>query len=124
MSRLEDIRREAKSIQDYLEVNVSGEIVECIERLDTLGVYYARSGALQAEVKGIMGAKIAKMMGSEEGRALAASLSPSLAKTYFKGLTAEEEALEQWLDSINSACRQQCDNLRTIISFEKSRANI
>lgn len=124
MSRIEEIRKEAQTIQTYLEYNVSGEIAECIERLDTLGVFFARSGALQAEVKGFGSTKVAKLMGSDDGRALIATLSPSMAKTYIKGLTADEEALEAWLDSINSACRQQCENLRTIISYEKSRVNL
>lgn len=124
MSRIEEIRKEAQTIQAYLECNASGEIAECVERLDTLGVFFARSGALQAEVKGIVSTKVAKLMGSDDGRALIATLSPSMAKTYIKGLTADEEALEAWLDSINSACRQQCDNLRTIISYEKSRVNL
>lgn len=122
MARIDDIRKEAEGIQKYLECNLSGDINEMLDRLDTLGVYHARSGALQAEVKGMASAAIARAMG--DNKELIATLSASLVAKYLKGVTADIDALEAWLDNINSSCRQQCDNLRTIISYEKSRANI
>ena len=55
MARYDEIRREAQTMQEYLEINVGGEDVnEYLVRLDTLGVFYARSGALQAEVVGLL----------------------------------------------------------------------
>lgn len=124
MSRIEELKREAQAMQQYLENDKSDTIEEYIGRLNTLGVYYARSGAMLAEVKSLNNGEYAKLMCSEEGRALVASFSPSIAKAYFKGLTAEFEALEVWLDRINASCNKQCDNLRTLISYEKQRAQI
>lgn len=124
MARIDELRAEAKAMQKYLETNTSGTIEEYIDRLDTLGVYYARSGAMLAEVKSLNNAEYAKLMCCEEGRTLVSTFAPSIAKAYFKGLTAEYEALEVWLDRINAACNKQCDNLRTLISYEKQRAQI
>lgn len=123
MSRLEDLKREASILQEYLEVNIGGcDVNELMLRLDQLGVYYARSGAMHAEVVGLIDSATAKFMAENSDTII--SLSPSLVKTLIKGATAELNALERQIDRINAACSKQCDNLRTLISYEKARANI
>lgn len=123
MGRIDELRREAEAMQTYLEVNVGGSDVEqYIERLDTLGVYYARSGAMHAEVIGLIDSAIAKAMG--DNMELISKLPASLVQKYIKGATAELNGLERWIDRINASCNKQCDNLRTLISYEKQRAQI
>lgn len=108
-------------MQAYLEVNVGGsDINEYIDRLDTLGVYYARSGAMHAEIVGLIDSAIAKAMG--DNMELISKLPASLVQKYIKGATAELNGLERWIDRINASCSKQCDNLRTLISYEKQRA--
>lgn len=125
MARYDEIRREAQTMQEYLEINVGGgDINEYIDRLDTLGVYYARSGALQAEAVGLLNSSIAKLYKDDKSRELMTSMPTSLVQKYIKGATAEWEALEKWLDRINASCNKQCDNLRTLISYEKQRAQL
>ena len=123
MSRLDELKREAQAMQSYLEVNVGGgDANELMDRLDTLGVYYARSGAMHAEVVGLIDSAIAKFMGDNID--LLGKISPSLGQKMLKGATAELNALERWIDRINASCSKQCDNLRTLISYEKSRLNL
>lgn len=123
MARIDEIKREAQAMQSYLEVNVGGcDINEYIDRLDTLGVYYARSGAMHAEVVGLIDSTIAKFMG--DNVELLSKISPSLGQKMLKGATAELNGLERWIDRINASCNKQCDNLRTLISYEKQRAQI
>lgn len=123
MSRLDELKREAQAMQSYLEVNVGGgDANELMDRLDTLGVYYARSGAMHAEVVGLIDSAIAKFM--RENIELLGKISPSLGQKMLKGATAELNALERWIDRINASCSKQCDNLRTLISYEKSRLNL
>lgn len=123
MGRVEELRREASIIQDYLEVNIGGcDANDLMLRLDQLGVYYARSGAMHAEVVGLIDSATAKFMAENSDTIV--SLSPSLVKTLIKGATAELNALERKIDRINAACSKQCDNLRTLISYEKARATI
>jgi hypothetical protein len=123
MVRVEELRREASIIQDYLEVNIGGcDANDLMLRLDQLGVYYARSGAMHAEVVGLIDSATAKFMAENSDTIV--SLSPSLVKTLIKGATAELNALERQIDRINAACSKQCDNLRTLISYEKARATI
>ena len=123
MSRIERLRAEATAMQEYLEVNISGgDINELMDRIDTLGVYYARSGAMHAEIIGLIDSETAKIM--RDNLELITSLKPAIAQKYIKGAAAELNALERWLDRINAACSKQCDNLRTLISYEKQRAQI
>lgn len=125
MARIDEIRREAEMMQAYLEVNVGGgDINELIDRLDTLGVYYARSGAIHAELTGLIDSAIAKLYTDEKSAAIMTSLPASLVQKYIKGATADLNALERWIDRINASCNKQCDNLRTLISYEKQRAQI
>lgn len=123
MTRIDELKREAQAMQAYLEVNVGGgNVDEYIDRLDTLGVYYARSGAMHAEVVGLIDSTIAKFMG--DNVELLSKISPSLGQKMLKGATAELNGLERWIDRINASCNKQCDNLRTLISYEKQRAQI
>ena len=123
MSRIDELKREAEAMQSYLEINVGGgDINELMERLDTLGVYYARSGAIHAEVVSLIDSAIAKAMG--DNMELISKLPASLVQKFIKGATAELNGLERWIDRINASCSKQCDNLRTLISYEKSRANL
>lgn len=123
MARIEELKREAQAMQSYLEVNVGGgDANELMDRLDTLGVYYARSGAMHAEIVGLIDSAIAKFMG--DNIELLSKISPSLGQKMLKGATAELNALERWIDRINASCSKQCDNLRTLISYEKSRLNL
>lgn len=123
MARIDELKREAQAMQAYLEINVGGgNVEEYIDRLDTLGVYYARSGAMHAEVVGLIDSTIAKFMG--DNVELLSKISPSLGQKMLKGATAELNGLERWIDRINASCNKQCDNLRTLISYEKQRAQI
>ena len=123
MSRIDELKREAQAMQAYLEINVGGgNVDEYIDRLDTLGVYYARSGAMHAEMVGLIDSTIAKFMG--DNVELLSKISPSLVQKMLKGATAELNGLERWIDRINASCNKQCDNLRTLISYEKQRAQI
>jgi hypothetical protein len=123
MTHIEELRREADIIQSYLEVNIGGcDANELILRLDQLGVYYARSGAMHAEVVGLIDSATARFMA--DNTATITSLSPSLVKTLIKGATSELNALERKIERINATCSKQCDNLRTLISYEKQRAQL
>lgn len=117
MQRIEQIRKEARNIQMALECMNNPNIEAMIERLDQLGVYYARSGELLSEVVGMRDAAVATLFHDEKETII--SLSPSLATKLVNSSASELNALEKWLDRINASCKHQCDNLRTMISYEK-----
>ena len=122
MQRIEQIRKEARNIQMALECMKNPNIEAMIERLDQLGVYYARSGELLSEVVGMRDAAVARLFHDEKETII--SLSPSLATKLVNSSASELNALEKWLDRINASCKHQCDNLRTMISYEKERLKL
>ena len=72
MTRIEQIRREARDIQNLLECTTFSDIDSMVGRLDQLGVYYARSGALLSEVVGMRDAAVAKLFHDEKERLFSA----------------------------------------------------
>lgn len=122
MQRIEQIRKEARNIQMALECMNNPNIEAMIEHLDQLGVYYARSGELLSEVVGMRDAAVARLFHDEKETII--SLSPSLATKLVNSSASELNALEKWLDRINASCKHQCDNLRTMISYEKERLKL
>lgn len=122
MQRIEQIRKEARNIQMVLECMNTPNIEAMIERLYQLGVYYARSGELLSEVVGMRDAAVARLFHDEKETII--SLSPSLATKLVNSSASELNALEKWLDRINASCKHQCDNLRTMISYEKERLKL
>lgn len=122
MQRIEQIRKEARNIQMALECMNNPNIEAMIERLDQLGVYYARSGELLSEVVGMRDAAVARLFHDEKETII--SLSPSLATKLVNSSASELNALEKWLARINASCKHQCDNLRTMISYEKERLKL
>lgn len=122
MTRIEQIRKEAEDIQSLLECLNDSDINSMIGRLDQLGVYYARSGELLSEVVGMRDATISKLFHDE--RSVIAGLSASLANKLVDSSAWEFNALVKWLDRINAACKHQCNNLRTMISYEKERMRL
>ena len=77
MTRIDELSQEAEIIQAYLQVNTGGcDANELMLRLDQLGVYYARSGAMHAEVVGLIDSETAKFMTANTDTIT--TLSPSL----------------------------------------------
>lgn len=78
------------------------DIDSMVGRLDQLGVYYARSGALLSEVVGMRDAAVAKLFHDEKETIL--SLSPSLANKLIGSASSELNALESgWIGSMRRA---------------------
>jgi hypothetical protein len=51
------MREEARKIQDYLDITVSTDPAEIINRISTLMSYMSRSGEMHAKAKQILRAK-------------------------------------------------------------------
>lgn len=113
---------EIKTMQAYLEITPSGEAHEYIERLQTLGVYIARSGVLLAEAKKQLHFKQAEFY--ESHAEWLSKFSPSQVKEYMKARCYDEQYYVDWLDRINATCVHQSEGLRTLISYAKMEMTI
>lgn len=122
---MENLLKEAKDIQSYLEIECSNNPEEIEERLSAISVYKARSGEMLAQAK-----KLYRRKRSSE----IANTIINIAKQQFLSATAqnalvesiaEDEAfLVDWLDRINAACTLQTDALRSILSYEKEQLSL
>lgn len=84
--------------------------------------YEIKSWEIRQIVRILRDAAVAKLFHDEKETII--SLSPSLATKLVNSSASELNALEKWLDRINASCKHQCDNLRTMISYEKERLKL
>lgn len=122
MERIEALKNEARDIQDFLEIECSGEIAEMMDRLSRLNVYMARSGEMLSEAIEWQDRAINAAY-AEHGK-LILKMPASIADKFIKSNCAEQNALVKWLDRINATCKHQSDNLRTQISFAKEQLSL
>lgn len=116
------MKAEAQKIQDFLDVTVSSDPAELVDRIATLMTYMARSGEMYAQAKKILRAK----KSSEISKTIIAiakeqCLSASVQNALLDSICEEEAYLVDWLERINRSCTHQLDGLRTLLSYEKEQ---
>lgn len=119
------IIEEARKMQDYLDVTCSSDINEMIERISSLNAYMSRSGEMLAISKRELRKKKSSQINETIiSIAKAAHLSASVQNALLESICEEESFIVDWLERINRSCVHQCDNLRTLISYEKEQLRI
>jgi energy-converting hydrogenase Eha subunit C len=116
------VKDEAQKIQDYLDITVSTDPAEIIDRISTLMGYMSRSGEMFARAKQILRAKktneISKtilIIAKEQ------CLSASVQNALLDSICGDEAFMVDWLDRINRSCTHQLDALRSLLSYEKEQ---
>lgn len=120
--KLNQILLECKDIQGYLEVSLSDDPNELIERLTMLNTYLARSGMLLAEAKFLQDEGTAAVF-AEHAKAIL-KMPATVATKFIASQCKDENYLVNWLERINRACVHQSDNLRTQVSFTKEQLKL
>ena len=108
---MEELKKEAKDIQDYLEITCSDNPEEMVERIKDLSVYMARSGEMLAKAKYLYNQRT----------------TAEITKTIIaiaKAIAQEEQYLVDWLERINRCCTHQIEALRSLLSYEKENLRI
>ena len=121
----EEIKQEAQTIQDYLDIVVSDNPTEMSERISTLMSYMSRSGYMLAEAK----KDLRKKKTQEINRTIiaiarASHLSATVQNTLLDSICEEESYLVDWLERLNRSCTHQIDGLRSLLSFEKEELRL
>ena len=116
---------EARKMQDYLDITCSSDHEEMMQRVAFLNSYMSRSGEMWAIAK----RELRKKKSSQFNETIisiakAAHLSASVQNAMLESICEEESFLVDWLERINRSCVHQCDNLRTLISYEKEQLRI
>lgn len=115
------MREECQQIQDYLEVVISEDVNEVIERGNELSVFIARTGKMMADAK----IKLNERMQSEAIEMLrrVAKESPGATTKTINlladSLCREEKYLVDWTERLNKTATHQLDWCRTLVSKAK-----
>lgn len=112
------IAEELKEMQSVIEVEISDDIDEAVERGNVLAVYIARSGKLLADAKYHKEKKLRSDVVSEIKQIV--KLPPSVAVKFVDTLVEKENYLMTWADRLNRTCTHQLEWCRTLVSKAKA----
>ena len=119
------MKEELEKIQEFLEIDVSENPEELIERIKTLNVYMARSGRMLAEAKQRLREKKASEISKTILEIAKQNLISAKAQNALVDSIAQEENfLVDWAERINKACTHQVDALRSLLSYEKEQLRL
>lgn len=122
---IEGIRNEAQQIQEFLEMTMSDNPQEVIERGNDLQVYMARTGKLLADAKYILNdQKRHETMDIIRDFIIDQKLSAKVQNALIDGLCKEEQYLVDWIDRLNAACTHQLDWCRSVNSKNKEEMRL
>jgi len=122
---MEELKKEAKDIQDYLEITCSDNPEEMVERIKDLSVYMARSGEMLAKAKYLYNQRTtAEITNTIIAIAKEQYLSATAQNALVKAIAQEEQYLVDWLERINRTCTHQIEALRSLLSYEKENLRI
>ncbi|MDR3271932.1 MAG: hypothetical protein LBT29_00415 [Flavobacteriaceae bacterium] len=112
-----EIQQELQKMQDFLEITMSEEASEAVQRGNDLAVYMARSGKLVADAKYHRDHKLRSETVSQLKEII--KLPPSVAVKFIDSLMEEENRIFTWTERINRTCTHQLEWCRTVISKAK-----
>ena len=116
------IKDELQEIQSYLEITLSEDPNEAIDRGNTLSVYIARTGKILADAKCDLDKKMASEIVSQIAEAAKKIewLSSKAVNTIVDSLCAEERFIVNWTERLNRTATHQLDWCRTLVSKAKA----
>ena len=117
---MEAIKTELEAMQAYLEITISENPAEVVERGATLQVYMARSGKMLADAK----QELNKAMQSEVMEIIRkvaqdAGASHTAVNALVKSACRDQQYIVDWVERINRSCTHQLDYCRTLLSKYK-----
>jgi len=117
----EDLLKEAYKIQDYLDIVMSENPEEAVQRGNDLSAYLARTTKMLADAKYHLNTTTkADVFEILKDAAKHAGATPSAINKLVKAASKEEQYLVDLVERLNAACTHQIDWCRTIISKAKT----
>lgn len=118
ISTIEEIVKELKIIQSEIEIELSEDIQQAIDRGNYCSAQLARTGKLLADAKLIRDRKLSSEVVTNLKKVVA--LPASTANKYVDALCFDENYLVNWCERVNRSCTHQLDWCRTLISKAKA----
>ena len=121
----EKLRREAQELQDFLEITMSDDPQEVIERGNDLQVYMARTGKMLADAKYMLNKqKHQDTMNIVREFIIDQKLSAKVQNAMIEGICKEWQYLVDWIERLNAACTHQLDWCRSVNSKNKEELRL
>lgn len=125
MTDYQQLKTEAQAIQNFLEITMSDDPQEVIERGNDLQVYMARTGKMLADAKYILNEqKRTETMNVVQEFIIDQKLSAKVQNALIDGLCREAQYLVDWIDRLNAACTHQLDWCRSVNSKNKEEMRL
>jgi uncharacterized protein YoaH (UPF0181 family) len=116
------MKEEAQEIQNFLDITVSSDPAELVNRISTLMTYMSRSGEMLAKAKKELRAKKTTEINKTIIKiAKEQCLSATVQNALLDSICEEESFMVDWLERINRSCTHQIDGLRSLLSYEKEQ---
>lgn len=122
---IEKISDELAAIDSYLNITMSEEVQEAVQRGNDLAVYIARTGKLLADAKyHLNGKKKSEVFDTLRETASRTGATSKAVNAIIDSLCKEEQYLVDWCDRVNRACVHNIDWCRTIVSKQKEEMRL
>lgn len=122
---IESIAEELAAIDSYLNITMSEDVQEAVQRGNDLAVYIARTGKLLADAKyHLNGKKKSEVFDTLRETASQAGATSKAVNAIIDSLCKEEQYLVDWADRVNKACVHNIDWCRTIVSKQKEEMRL
>ena len=119
------MKDELQRIQDFLEIDVSENPEEVLQRIKDLNVYIARSGKILADAKKVLrGKKASEISKTILEIAKQNFLSAKAQNALVDSIAQEENYIVDFSEQINKTCKYQIEALRSILSYEKEQLKL
>lgn len=118
IATLEEIINELKIIQSEIEIELSEDIQQAIDRGNYCSAMMARTGKLMADAKIHKDRKLNSEVISNMKKI--AALPASTSNKFVDALCYDENYIVNWCERVNRSCTHQLDWCRTLISKAKA----
>ena len=121
---IDKLIKESEEIQSFLEITMSDESVEVINRGCDLAAYMARTGKMLADAKKLYNGRKKEEILETITYISDCKLSGKVQNALVDSICQEEKYLVDWIDRLNATCTHQLDFCRSIISKNKEELRL
>ena len=122
---IESLEAEARKIQNFLEITMSDDPTEAVQRGNDLIVYMSRTGKMLADAKAHLDNKMkSSIMKQLKEIGIAAKIPATTLNSLIQASCEKENYLVTWIDRLNRTTVHQLDWCRTVVSKSKEEMRL
>ena len=122
IATVEQLEKEAKEIEGFLEITCSDDLDEIVERGNALSVYISRTSKMLADAGYHRDKAVSESIILELGKS--AGIAPSVLNKLVDATCKRENYLYKWTERLNATVTHQLDWLRSLVSKAKEEMRL